>query len=152
MFSQDRLDHRHVFAQVADVFREPRSDRVKLGRRGNGSPDDCEIRGPVPARTKCARGRHAFFHSAVDHFRELGKVRGYIAKDINLIIDCEPGEAETLIEGTEILFEYWFAAKHESMRKLKNLEVMIGKKKAMTEKAELPSPGDLLAAATSIRR
>ena len=43
--------------------------------------------------------------NAIDHVRHLGNIGAHMEKDINLILDVEPGEAQALINLIELLFE-----------------------------------------------
>ena len=81
----------------------------------------------------------------IDTVREFGNIGAHMAKDINLMIDVEPDEAQALIRLIEMLFEDWYVARHERERKLKELGVMACKKKAATEKSELLPPDEQLA-------
>ena len=83
---------------------------------------------------------------AIDAVRKFGNIGAHMAKDINLMIDVDSGEAKALIRLIEILFEEWYVARHERERKLKELGVMASEKKTVTEKSELPPPDDHQAA------
>ena len=83
---------------------------------------------------------------AIDAVRKFGNIGAHMAKDINVMIDVEPGEAQALIRLIEILFEEWYVARHERESKLKELGVMASEKKAVTEKPGLPPPDDHQAA------
>lgn len=48
---------------------------------------------------------------AVDGVRKIGNVGAHMEKDVNLIIDIDPGEAEALINLIEVLFEEWYVAR-----------------------------------------
>ena len=67
-------------------------------------------------------------------------------KDINLIIDVEPDEAQTLIDLIEVLFEEWYVARHVRQARLKKLGLVVENKEAKKAQARPPSPVERLAA------
>ncbi|EPM7558075.1 DUF4145 domain-containing protein [Enterococcus faecium] len=50
----------------------------------------------------------------LDSLRQLGNIGAHPEKDINLIVDIEPGEAKTLIKFIEYLFEEWYVKKQKT--------------------------------------
>ena len=52
---------------------------------------------------------------AIDGIREMGNIGAHMEKDVNLIIDIEPDEAEQLIKLIELLFKEWYVAKHDEV-------------------------------------
>ena len=50
---------------------------------------------------------------AINAVRLVGNIGAHMEKDINLIIDVEPNEAEALIKLTEILIKDWYIARQE---------------------------------------
>ena len=60
---------------------------------------------------------------AIDSVRSIGNIGAHMEKDINLIIDVEPEEAQLLLGLIEILIKDWYIAKHERQ---KHLESIIG--------------------------
>jgi hypothetical protein len=56
---------------------------------------------------------------AIDAVRQVGNIGAHMEKDINLIIDVEPREAQLLIELIELLFKEWYIHKHEREANLK---------------------------------
>jgi hypothetical protein len=50
---------------------------------------------------------------AMHAVREMGNIGAHMEKDINLIIDIDPGESEVLISLIEILFQKTYIAKEE---------------------------------------
>ena len=60
---------------------------------------------------------------AIDSVRSIGNIGAHMEKDIDLIIDVEPEEAQLLIGLIEILIKDWYIAKHERQ---KHLESIIG--------------------------
>lgn len=49
----------------------------------------------------------------IDAVRSIGNIGAHMEKDINIIVDVEPGEAELLIKLVETLIEDTYVARHE---------------------------------------
>ncbi len=61
---------------------------------------------------------------AIDAVRKIGNIGAHMEKDINLIVDVEPGEAKLLIGLIETLINDWYIVKHnreESMKQIIDL-------------------------------
>jgi hypothetical protein len=72
---------------------------------------------------------------AIDSVRKVGNIGAHMEKDIDLVIDVEPNEAQLLIELIETFFEEWYVARHERderMKKVKGLAVSKDAKKGPT--------------------
>lgn len=67
---------------------------------------------------------------AIDSVREIGNIGAHMEKDINLIIDVDPNEAELLINLIEILVKDWYITKYERQEKLKALQELGRQKKS----------------------
>jgi hypothetical protein len=50
---------------------------------------------------------------AIDAIRSIGNIGAHMEKDINLIVDVEPDEAQLLIELIETLFKDWYISRHD---------------------------------------
>lgn len=50
----------------------------------------------------------------LDSLRQLGNIGAHPEKDINLIVDIEPGEAKTLITFIEYLMDEWYVKKQKT--------------------------------------
>lgn len=74
---------------------------------------------------------------AIDHVRQIGNIGAHMERDINLIIEIDPGEAETLIGLIELLFEDWYVARFNRQQKLESLRVLADSKSAQKQ---LPPP------------
>ncbi|WP_322404560.1 DUF4145 domain-containing protein [Massilia luteola] len=48
---------------------------------------------------------------AIDAVRSIGNIGAHMEKDINLVIDVDPDEAQALIQLIEVLFEEWYIAR-----------------------------------------
>lgn len=66
---------------------------------------------------------------AIDAVRKVGNIGAHMEKDINLIIDVDPNEAELLINLIETLFHDWYVNREERKKRLEAI-VGIGSKKA----------------------
>ena len=51
--------------------------------------------------------------SAIDALRKVGNIGAHMEKDVNVIIDVEPGEADKLLRLIELLVDKWYVARHE---------------------------------------
>jgi hypothetical protein len=65
---------------------------------------------------------------AIDHIRSVGNIGAHMEKDVNLIIDIDPGEAQALIELIEMLFVEWYVARKQREERLARVAA-IGKQK-----------------------
>ena len=50
---------------------------------------------------------------AIDGLRKIGNIGAHMEKDVNLIIDIEPDEAQKLLRLIEMLLEKWYITHHE---------------------------------------
>ena len=48
----------------------------------------------------------------LDGVRRLGNIGAHMEKDVNLIVDIDPGEAQKLIKLLELLMKDWYIARH----------------------------------------
>lgn len=67
---------------------------------------------------------------AIDAVRSIGNIGAHMEKDINLIVDVDPGEAELLIGLLEILFADWYIARHERQEHMNKIVAVAQAKKA----------------------
>lgn len=72
---------------------------------------------------------------AIDAVRKIGNIGAHMEKDINLIIDVEPNEAQMLIGLIEMLLKEWYIARHERQ---KQLEALIGLDAQKAEQKNTP--------------
>jgi hypothetical protein len=59
---------------------------------------------------------------AIDHVRKIGNIGAHMEKDINVIVDVDPGEAEALTDLIELLFDEWYVARDKREAKLKKIQ------------------------------
>lgn len=67
---------------------------------------------------------------AIDHVRKIGNIGAHMEKDISVIIDVDPGEAQALIELIELLFEEWYVARAKREAKLSKIREISEAKEA----------------------
>ena len=65
---------------------------------------------------------------AIDAVRSIGNIGAHMEKDINLIIDVDPNEAQLLIGLIEILIKDWYINRYEKQQHLENIISVAGKK------------------------
>ncbi|OGX05643.1 MAG: hypothetical protein A2Z88_10740 [Omnitrophica WOR_2 bacterium GWA2_47_8] len=71
---------------------------------------------------------------AIDATRQVGNIGAHMEKDVNVIIDVEPDEAEALINLIEILIEDWYIARDKRQKSLSRVkEIAEGKDKKRKE-------------------
>ena len=78
---------------------------------------------------------------AIDHVRQIGNIGAHMEKDIDLIVDIDPGEADTLIELIELLFKEWYVARRDRADTLERLKKTAEDKR--TPKKETPESGNV---------
>jgi hypothetical protein len=59
--------------------------------------------------------------AAIDAVRKIGNIGAHMEKDINVIVDVEPNEAQKLIELIELLVKDWYVTRHDRAERLKNI-------------------------------
>ena len=65
---------------------------------------------------------------AIEAVRGVGNIGAHMEKNINLIIDVEPEEAELLIGLIEILLKDWYITREEKEARLAEIKKLAGKK------------------------
>ncbi|QIO07678.1 DUF4145 domain-containing protein [Acinetobacter lanii] len=61
---------------------------------------------------------------AINAVRQLGNIGAHMEKNINLIIDVAPDEAQKLIELIELLLEEWYIARHRRQERLQSIKAI----------------------------
>lgn len=74
---------------------------------------------------------------AIDAVRKIGNIGAHMEKDINVIVDVEPNEAQLLIGLIELLVKDWYIAKHEREERLKTI-VAVSEAKTATKTGPKP--------------
>jgi len=76
---------------------------------------------------------------AIDAVRSVGNIGAHMEKDINLIVDVEPEEAQQLIGLIEFLLKDWYVGRHEREEHKKRV-IALGAAKASAKQGRTPSP------------
>lgn len=67
---------------------------------------------------------------AIDAVRNVGNIGAHMEKDVNVIIDVEPGEAEQLILLIETLIKEWYVHRYERQKQMEGVVALAKQKKA----------------------
>jgi hypothetical protein len=59
----------------------------------------------------------------------VGNIGAHMEKDVNVIIDIDPGEADLLIRLIEDLFHDWYVVRHEQEQRLADIKALAQSKK-----------------------
>lgn len=70
---------------------------------GNLAKEIAKIKEKIPADQ----------YRVLDGVRRLGNIGAHMEKDVNLIVDIDPGEAQKLIKLLELLMKDWYIAQHD---------------------------------------
>ena len=73
--------------------------------------------------------------AAIDAVRKIGNIGAHMEKDVNLIIDVEPEEAESLLKLIELLIEKWYISRHDE-------EILYEEITGAAEEKARPAPED----------
>lgn len=57
----------------------------------------------------------------LNDIRKLGNIGAHMEKDINLIVDIDPSEADTLLKFIELLIEEWYVAREKRRTTLEKI-------------------------------
>jgi hypothetical protein len=74
---------------------------------------------------------------AIDSVRKIGNIGAHMEKDINVIVDVDPDEAQILIELVETLFVEWYVAAESRKNRFGHLKAIAATKE---EQKKLPAP------------
>ena len=79
--------------------------------------------------------------AAIDSVRKVGNIGAHMERDINLIIEVEPHEAELLIGLIETLVQDWYIAREERQKRLAQITAMAdAKKPKLAEQSQVMEP------------
>lgn len=73
---------------------------------------------------------------AIDAVRNIGNIGAHMERDIDLIVEVDPGEAQALIELIEMLFQEWYVARYKREQRLNNVKLIAAEKIAALEAAK----------------
>ena len=76
---------------------------------------------------------------AIDGVRSVGNIGAHMETDINLIVDVDPEEANTLIGLIEFLLKDWYITRHDREEHMQKV-IDLAKSKADAKKALPPAP------------
>jgi hypothetical protein len=62
--------------------------------------------------------------AAIDAVRTIGNIGAHMEKDIDVIVDVDPGEAQLLISLIETLIQDWYITKHEREKRLAGIAAL----------------------------
>ncbi|MCY3626174.1 MAG: DUF4145 domain-containing protein [Gammaproteobacteria bacterium] len=79
---------------------------------------------------------HPDIIDSIDKVRLLGNIGAHMQKDINLILDVEPEEAQALIELIEILFREWYVARQVRQERINKLEIILNNKNEIKDQSK----------------
>lgn len=68
--------------------------------------------------------------SALNSMRNIGNIGAHTERDISLIIDIDPGEAEKLLKLVEMLVHDWYIVPHERAKLLEEIQTIGSEKEA----------------------
>lgn len=74
--------------------------------------------------------------TVLDGVRQIGNIGAHMEKDINLIIDIEPDEAQKLIKLIELLLNQWYIERHEQEQLYADIIGINGSKQSQRKKFE----------------
>jgi hypothetical protein len=77
--------------------------------------------------------------AAIDAVRGVGNIGAHMEKDISLIVDVEPEEAQQLIGLIEFLLQDWYVGRHEREEHMTRV-IALGASKATAKKGAPPDP------------
>jgi hypothetical protein len=66
---------------------------------------------------------------AIEAVRKVGNIGAHMEKDINLMVDVEPREAQLLIGLIETLLRDWYIAREERKARLSQIAELVARKK-----------------------
>ena len=83
---------------------------------------------------KAPRGVTIESVDAIDHVRKIGNIGAHMEKDVDLIVDIDPGEAQVLTELIEMLFDEWYVEQQTRTDRLKKIAAIGAEKSVAKEK------------------
>ncbi len=77
-----------------------------------------------------------FLWQTIDAVRKIGNIGAHMEKDINTIVDIDPGEAEKLIKLIEILIKEWYINSYERQKLFADIISINEEKQSERKKTE----------------
>jgi hypothetical protein len=78
--------------------------------------------------------------AAIKAVKDIGNIGAHMEKDINVILEVEPSEAQLLIELIEQLFKEWYVARHQRQQRMAAVTALAQAKKPGNGAAPTPEP------------
>jgi hypothetical protein len=78
---------------------------------------------------------------AIDAVRGVGNIGAHMEKDVDLIVEIDPGEAQMLIDLIEMLFQEWYVERNKRTRRLAEIMALSAQKANELEEAKLAKLG-----------
>ena len=91
---------------------------------------------------RAPRGVAAETVEAIDHVRKIGNIGAHMEKDINVIVDVDPKEAQLLIELIEMLFAEWYVARKTREARLASISELAAAKDVQRKRRKPQSPSE----------
>jgi hypothetical protein len=85
---------------------------------------------------------------AIDNVRSIGNIGAHMEKDVDLIIDIEPEEAQLLIDLIETLFEDWYVERQKRGERFAKIAALKAEKDALKAAGAAPPVQDGVQAIT----
>ena len=86
---------------------------------------------------------------AINGVRSVGNIGAHMEKDINVIVDVDPGEAQALIELIEFLFGQWYVRRHEDKIKVARVKAIAQQKASDKGKGAITEPAEAIPAVSA---
>lgn len=67
---------------------------------------------------------------AIDSVRSIGNIGAHMEKQVDLIIDVEPNEAQKLLKLIELLIDKWYISRHDEEHLLLDIQNIVNDKKS----------------------
>lgn len=83
---------------------------------------------------------------AIDSVRGIGNIGAHMEKDINQILEVDPGEAQALIDLVEMLFDEWYGAREKRKERLAHIGSIAAAKATAKDQLSAPAAQNALAA------
>ncbi len=74
---------------------------------------------------------------AIDSVRKVGNIGAHMEKDIDLIVDIDPNEANLLVNLIEILLKDWYVDREEKRNRLAQIKSISNKKDALRKEEDI---------------
>lgn len=77
---------------------------------------------------------------AIDHVRKIGNIGAHMERDINVIVDVDPEEAQVLIELIETLFDDWYVSRQQRKERFSKLKDIADSKENLKRQGKAVPP------------